>query len=145
MNDYIHDELLRQRRAFLALTGGKKSGEAETDGENRTASGPETENGAAAANRTRADAGSPQTGESGGARAAVSMPQRTPLSGQTDYAAGGQTARPAVRLSFAEVPDEGAQTPARGQTPLLSADGAREFSRAFERDARRYDGGFPLY
>jgi len=136
--DTITDELLRQTALWRALTFGEARNALE-----------ETE---APAKAARSDGAAAETGEAAGdwtelarvllrrgaeSRTAINFPQRD-MPEMADVSAHG---------SAGSLETEAAENETAFSYPAGSwtAEPARELSRVFERDARRYDGGFSLY
>lgn len=146
--DYIQVELLRQTQAFAALLGMEN----ETEGPHRRGENRAPDSLAAG------------TGEA--AALAGQLRFRSKNNVQTEAAALGllpdetaiQETEPAKFTAVqrngsdgkkaAETPLSDAQTDAMRIPMMLVRDGAldaRELSRVFERDTRRYNGAYPLY
>ena len=117
--DYIQEELLRHQRLWqMLLAGGEQPEEAET-------SEQETEEAAQSAASSRSE---------------TEEPARQSLSFRL-----AQVSR-RRRAEAIPLPETAPGSPVRETVLLTSAAlTAREVSRTIQRDARRYDGAFPLY
>ncbi len=96
----------------------------------------------AAGGRRAGEAGPASLRKSGGDAGGVSIPARRDGAGTARLGGGGLDGAPGreTRLSRPLPWGEGWESPA-----LRAEDGARAFSKAVQRDARRYDGGFTIY
>lgn len=132
--NYIEEELLRQARFWSLLTGDGADRREEGQPSERTAeSAAETERAAESAARLREF-----PGLSAGNRR-YAQPQS---GGAERYARAGADPEPAgAQAASPEMPDGAAQ--AGSAVSLRRAAG--ELSECVERDARRYDGAYPLY
>jgi len=145
--DYIREELLRQQAALAAVL----LGEAAEETAGKDAPPPEERRGTApaesAAGRTVPEAwavlerGRRKSG--GGAAEMTGLPvvpggRELDIPWMKGVGAWGST-EDALEVGRERMVTEVFWADAGG-TP-----GAKELSRAFQRDARRYDGGFPLY
>ena len=128
--DYIHEEFLRQRRALERLmVGGAEKTETETAAEETTRVYGAYDGGETAAFVKN---GAPAAAAAGGAavgRAAADS--HTVRRGGMSAAAGSMDGMTVLERVSAAVQAEKTD--------------ARAVSRAIQRDARRYDGGFSLY
>ena len=125
--DYVREELLRQNRVLEALLRTGTEQEQEPDRQ-ETAERPRLR-------ESRRGAAPMETEEAGGT---VHLPagRGSGAAERNGTALWQETAGDAAdRRSF----------PERGISVLRRGEGAREVSRAIERDARRYDGGFTMY
>lgn len=134
-------------------SGGRGGGGAERETTEEFAAEPERAAGAAGAKRSGEDlagwepaveaGGAPSSGErSGGGAAAGDAPASISRDGAGMARRGGLTgtAGRGERRSRSFPWGEGWESPA-----LRAEDGAKALSRAVQRDARRYDGGFTIY
>lgn len=96
----------------------------------------------AAGGRRAGEAGPASLRKSGGDAGGVSIPARRDGAGTARLGGGGLDGAPGreTRLSRPLPWGEGWESPA-----LRAEDGARALSKAVQRDARRYDGGFTIY
>ena len=143
--DYVREELARQRLALaLLMMGGQSEPSAQEDG----TGGQED------LLRTKADARWERTESSadGAARWDLSETERT-VSAELLYDLEAAAVRSAERTSGAESGAGRTGMASTGEpavTEILWTDAGGtsvpgELSRTFQRDARRYDGGFTLY
>lgn len=125
------------RTALEGPSGRREAGAGETAAR-RTAEAAET----AAGGRRAGEAGPASLRKSGGDAGGVSIPARRDGAGTARLGGGGFDEMPGreARLSRPFPWGEGWESPA-----LRAEDGARALSKAVQRDARRYDGGFPIY
>lgn len=143
--DYIQDELLRQAQAFAALLGAN-TGIEETDKthDSRALDAFPTETG-----ETAFVAGLRRQSETNAWAAALAMGMLPEEAAMTAVGAvGAVQASSSARAGTAETVFPDAQNRS-GTIPVVlmqnRAMDARELSRVFERDARRYNGAYPLY
>lgn len=143
--DYIQNELLRQAQAFAALLGAD-TGTEKTDkpDENRALDAFATENG-----ETAFVAGLRRQSETNARAAALAMGMLPEEAAMTAIGTvGAIRASSFARVGMAETVFPDAQNDS-GTIPVVlmqdRAMDARELSRVFERDARRYNGAYPLY
>lgn len=158
--DYIRQELLRQQTALTALLLGGPPGQAEAS--------------AAAARQKTAlqtlwtaetsafDISAPvgpapdKMGDSAGLKSTYAEQGQdgavwSAVRGVNRTIPWGEYAAPAIReAAWEKTQDEPTEARIRMVTEILGPDietaaGPKDLSRAFERDARRYDGGFSLY
>lgn len=125
------------RTALEGPSGRREAGTGETAAR-RTAEAAET----AAGGRRAGEAGTASLRKSGGDAGDVSIPARRDGAGTARLGGGGLDGAPGreTRLSRPLPWGEGWESPA-----LRAEDGARALSKAVQRDARRYDGGFTIY
>ena len=123
------------RTALEGPSGRREAGTGETA---ETAVAAET----AAGGRRAGEAGPASLRKSGGDAGGVSIPARRDGAGTARLGGGGLDGAPGreARLSRSLPWGEGWESPA-----LRAEDGARALSKAVQRDARRYDGGFTIY
>ena len=130
----------------MLTEGGERDGVVGVGGEaglgetaaRRTAEAAET----AAGGRRAGEAGPVSLRRSGGAAGGAFIPARRDGAGTARLGGGGLDGAPGreTRLSRPLPWGEGWKSPA-----LRAEDGARALSKAVQRDARRYDGGFTIY
>lgn len=140
--DYIQGELLRQARAFAALLGEETSAESDA-GTNSTGKNPSLEESWAARLRRQSEINTQTAAAALGLSGNGEVTAANQTAGGTSPARSGSV-RTAWNRAFAKNEDVGADT----AQVLLVQDGglsAVEISRIFERDARRYNGAYPLY
>lgn len=158
--NYIQEELLRQRRALAALMSGTTAEETEerenNSGAERAAkksSGPEN----VAWESSESAASFQDTGEAmkraGGTRKEELSASREAAAGWQDGETSGNHKDGALRSSAPK--RSGGWTALRRTEPWQAGSGAagteqpatdlRAVSQGFQRDARRYDGGFSAY
>lgn len=125
------------RTALEGPSARREAGTGETAAR-RTAEAAET----AAGGRRAGEAGPASLRKSGGDAGGVSIPPRRDGAGTARLGGGGLDGAPGreTRLSRPLPWGEGWESPA-----LRAEDGARALSKAVQRDARRYDGGFTIY
>ena len=125
------------RTALEGPSARREAGTGETAAR-RTAEAAET----AAGGRRAGEAGPASLRKSGGDAGDVSIPARRDGAGTARLGGGGLDGAPGreTRLSRPLPWGEGWESPA-----LRAEDGARALSKAVQRDARRYDGGFAIY
>lgn len=125
------------RTALEGPSARREAGAGETAAR-RTAEAAET----AAGGRRAGEAGPVSLRRSGGDAGGVSIPARRDGAGTARLGGGGLDGAPGreTRLSRPLPWGEGWKSPA-----LRAEDGARALSKAVQRDARRYDGGFTIY
>jgi|GEM_PF-5767092 len=140
--DYIQGELLRQTRAFAALLGEETSAESDS-GTNSTGKNPSLEESWAARLRRQSEINTQAAAAALGLSGNGEVTAANPTARGTSPARSGSV-RTAWNRAYAKNEDVGADT----AQVLLVQDGglsAVELSRIFERDARRYNGAYPLY
>jgi hypothetical protein len=144
--DYIGQILARQQRLLSALTGERTEAEAAEDLPARPSAAPAKSDPA----EEKAAAGTPEAetarleilGRALQSRSRERLRHFLPESGE----AGGTRAAAAYAAAEAEGETEERTLEDAGRFPAGTGESAaRELSRAYERDARRYDGGFSLY
>ena len=120
------------RTALEGPSGRREAGTGETAEAAETAAG----------GRRAGEAGPASLRRSGGTAGGVSIPVRRDGAGTARLGGGGLDGAPGreTRLSRPLPWGEGWESPA-----LRAEDGARALSKAVQRDARRYDGGFTIY
>ena len=120
------------RTALEGPSGRREAGTGETAEAAETAAG----------GRRAGEAGPVSLRRSGGAAGGASIPPRRDGAGTARLGGGGLDGAPGreARLSRSLPWGEGWESPA-----LRAEDGARALSKAVQRDARRYDGGFTIY
>lgn len=125
------------RTALEGPSARREAGTGETAAR-RTAEAAET----AAGGRRAGEAGPASLRKSGGDAGGASIPPRRDGAGTARLGGGGLDGAPGreTRLSRPLPWGEGWKSPA-----LRAEDGARALSKAVQRDARRYDGGFTIY
>lgn len=125
------------RTALEGPSARREAGTGETAAR-RTAEAAET----AAGGRRAGEADPASLRKSGGDAGGVSIPARRDGAGTARLGGGGLDGAPGreTRLSRPLPWGEGWESPA-----LRAEDGARALSKAVQRDARRYDGGFTIY
>lgn len=125
------------RTALEGPSARREAGTGETAAR-RTAEAAET----AAGGRRAGEAGPASLRKSGGDAGGVSIPPRRDGAGTARLGGGGLDGAPGreARLARSFPWGEGWKSPA-----LRAEDGARALSKAVQRDARRYDGGFTIY
>ncbi|WP_295755289.1 hypothetical protein [uncultured Oscillibacter sp.] len=125
------------RTALEGPSARREAGTGETAAR-RTAEAAET----AAGGRRAGEADPASLRKSGGDAGGVSIPPRRDGAGTARLGGGGLDGAPGreTRLSRPLPWGEGWKSPA-----LRAEDGARALSKAVQRDARRYDGGFTIY
>ncbi len=125
------------RTALEGPSARREAGTGETAAR-RTAEAAET----AAGGRRAGEADPASLRKSGGDAGGVSIPARRNGAGTARLGGGGLDGAPGreTRLSRPLPWGEGWESPA-----LRAEDGARALSKAVQRDARRYDGGFTIY
>ena len=126
--DYVREELLRQNRVLEALmrSGAEREQEPEQEEPEALSLGKVRLDRAAAPAKQEETDGVTRLPKHGGSAAAERR-------GREVWA--GFAGEAAERTAFSE----------RGAPVLRPGEGVREVSRAIERDARRYDGGFTMY
>lgn len=135
------------RTALEGPSGRREAGTGETAAR-RTAEAAETTAGGRragegfAVEESAGEAGPASLRRSGGTAGGASIPPRRDGAGTARLGGGGLEGAPGreTRLSRSLPWGEGWESPA-----LRAEDGARALSKAVQRDARRYDGGFPIY
>lgn len=135
------------RTALKGPSGRREAGTGETAAR-RTAEAAETAAGGRragegfAVEESAGGAGPVSLRRSGGAAGGASIPPRRDGAGTARLGGGGVDEMPGreARLARSFPWGEGWESPA-----LRAEDGARALSKAVQRDARRYDGGFPIY
>lgn len=135
-------------RTALEGPSGRREARAGETAARRTAEAAETAAGGRRAGEgfameeSAGGAGPVSLRRSGGTAGGASFPPRRDGAGTARLGGGGLEEVPGreTRLSRSLPWGEGWESPA-----LRAEDGARALSKAVQRDARRYDGGFPIY
>lgn len=154
--DLIREELLRQEKvlAVLLLGADQQQTDAASGGRSRQGGAAETgEDGAAvqAYVRTSAAAESWAPGVPGDSRSVSSVGRRVPAEERSNSPIGAGVRTGILNVPGALHPGGGDAGTQSGNVRLVteyhpagrsSTTGAQALSRIFERDARRYDGGF---
>lgn len=154
--DLIREELLRQEKvlAVLLLGADQQQADAASGGRSRQGGAAETgENGVAAqaSVRTSAAAESWVPGVPGGSRSVSSMGRRVQAEERSNSPISARVWAGTSDVAGALRPGGGDAGTQSGNVRLVteyhpagrsSTTGAQALSRIFERDARRYDGGF---
>lgn len=158
--NYVQEELLRQERALTALLSGQRAARQEEAPPEQAEADP----GSTAAReadaplRAAARAGTQRAGDQAASRADPAEADGTPEGGTAGGSPGRETAArrsgdragrgtPAAAWSSG-IPQPGVpgwRETASSGLPGAGGVPAEALSRAIQRDARRYDGGFTLY
>lgn len=130
------------RTALEGPSGRREAGAGETAEAAETAAGGRRAGEGFAVEESAGGAGPVSLRRSGGAAGGAFIPPRRDGAGTARLGGGGLDGAPGreTRLSRPLPWGEGWESPA-----LRAEDGARALSKAVQRDARRYDGGFTIY
>lgn len=130
------------RTALEGPSGRREAGAGETAEAAETAAGGRRAGEGFAVEESAGGAGPVSLRRSGGAAGGAFIPLRRDGAGTARLGGGGLDGAPGreTRLSRPLPWGEGWESPA-----LRAEDGARALSKAVQRDARRYDGGFTIY
>lgn len=130
------------RTALEGPSGRREAGAGETAEAAETAAGGRRAGEGFAVEESAGGAGPVSLRRSGGAAGGAFIPPRRDGAGTARLGGGGLDGAPGreTRLSRPLPWGEGWKSPA-----LRAEDGARALSKAVQRDARRYDGGFTIY